>query len=108
MPTLAAMRDRLDVEQDQVRAEIEKLDQRLDAKPDYSLGTGDPAVYQWEFNLALRQQSLEKLQAIEDALDRMSSGTYGTCVRCGGKIEDERLELLPTTSLCVHCAQSVR
>jgi len=108
MSTLAAMQERLEAEQEQIQTEIKKLDRRLNAKPDYSLGTGDPAVYQWEFNLALREQSLEKLKEVQDALSRVSTGSYGKCVNCGGMIEQERLELLPSTQLCAHCATSNR
>ena len=102
------MRERLETEKAQILEEIKELDERLAVKPDYSLGTGDPAVYQWEMNLALREQAVEKLEAITDALKRIAEGTYGKCSRCQGPIEEERLELLPTTPLCARCAQSVR
>ena len=108
MSTLVAIQERLKAEQEQIQAEIEKLDRRLNVKPDYSLGTGDPAVYQWELNLALREQSLERLKEVQQALSRVSAGSYGKCVRCGGAIEAERLELLPSTQLCAHCATSSR
>ena len=108
MSTLAAMQERLESEQALIQAEIEKLDRRLGVKPDYSLGTGDPAVYQWELNLALREQSVEKLKAVRDALSRITAGSYGKCIRCGGMIEAERLELLPSTLVCSTCAKRVR
>lgn len=43
------------------------------------------------------------LEQIEVALDRVAAGTYGTCVRCGARIGDDRLEVLPYTDACVHC-----
>ena len=103
-----AMKAQLEAEREKIRAQIAELDERLDVKPDYTLGAGDPAVYQWEFNLAMRDQALEKLQAINDALSRIAAGTYGKCAKCGVEIEKERLELLPSTSVCVHCAMSRR
>ncbi|MBC7242246.1 MAG: TraR/DksA C4-type zinc finger protein [Anaerolineae bacterium] len=106
MLDLQAMRERLETERQQVLEEIAELDRRLEVKPDYSLGAGDPAVYQWEFNLALRQQAQDKLEEIEDALRRLDEGRYGICEKCGGKIEWERLDLLPTTRFCATCAQS--
>ncbi len=108
MSTLATMRERLKAEQAEMQAEIEKLDQRLGSKPDYSLGTGDPAVYQWELNLALKEQSVGKLQQIREAMQRMEAGSYGNCAKCGGKIEAERLEVLPTTLTCAPCARTAR
>jgi DnaK suppressor protein len=45
---------------------------------------------------------------IDAALDRMHAGTYGKCERCGREIPFERLEAIPTASLCVNCKQLVR
>jgi len=103
-----AMKGRLEAERDELQVQIAELDEDLEVKPDYTLGAGDPAVYQWEFNLALRNKAIEKLQAVNAALERMAAGSYGQCVRCGKDIEVERLELLPATSLCARCAQSRR
>jgi DnaK suppressor protein len=44
---------------------------------------------------------------IDAALDRMGAGTYGKCERCGREIPFERLEAIPTASLCVNCKQLV-
>jgi RNA polymerase-binding protein DksA len=108
MTSLKAMTKQLQSERAEIQAQISELDERLDVKPDYSLGAGDPAVYQWEFNLAMRAQALEKLHAIDDALERVASGNYGHCRECGEEIEEERLELLPSTTFCARCAQSHR
>jgi DnaK suppressor protein len=37
------------------------------------------------------------------ALDRIEAGTFGTCERCGNPIQEERLEALPTVTLCLDC-----
>jgi RNA polymerase-binding transcription factor DksA len=108
MATPAAMKVHLEAEQAEVRAQIADLEQRLETKPDYGLGAGDPAVYQWEFNLAMRNQALDRLRAVESALGRLTDGTYGACSGCGGAIEAERLEVLPSTTLCSRCAQARR
>jgi RNA polymerase-binding transcription factor DksA len=108
MVSLVAMKRQLEAERAELQAEIKELDEILEVKPDYTLGAGDPAVYQWEFNLARRSQAMEKLQAVEQALSRIDEGRYGRCERCGHEIESERLELLPSTSLCARCAQTRR
>jgi RNA polymerase-binding protein DksA len=41
---------------------------------------------------------------IDAALERMSHGTYGTCVNCGEKIDGERLRAVPETDRCGRCA----
>jgi RNA polymerase-binding transcription factor DksA len=45
----------------------------------------------------------DELRAIDAALQRIESGTFGTCVRCGGPISAARLEAVPYAPLCEHC-----
>ncbi len=56
-----------------------------------------------EINLILSDRDREKLQAIEDALERITSGDYGLCDMCEEEITPQRLEALPFTRLCVSC-----
>ncbi|HID09988.1 MAG TPA: TraR/DksA family transcriptional regulator [Candidatus Latescibacteria bacterium] len=49
----------------------------------------------------------EGLEAVNQALERIKEGTYGICVRCGGEISEERLEAIPTASLCLSCQQNL-
>lgn len=53
---------------------------------------------------------IESLQAqhgdLSAALTRVADGTYGKCERCGNEIPIERLEAVPTATLCVGCKQS--
>ena len=48
-------------------------------------------------------QGQAELKAIEAALVRIEDGTYGTCVRCGEPISEERLEAVPHAALCRSC-----
>lgn len=50
---------------------------------------------------------IEILKAIDDALERIENGTYGTCEVCGKEIEKERLEALPWTTLCIEHAKEL-
>ena len=56
--------------------------------------------------LALVEGLRANLADVEHALARIEAGTYGTCERCGRPIEPERLEALPTASLCIEHARS--
>ncbi|HIE03315.1 MAG TPA: TraR/DksA family transcriptional regulator [Candidatus Latescibacteria bacterium] len=49
----------------------------------------------------------EGLEAVNQALERIKEGTYGICVRCGREISEERLEAIPTASLCLSCQQEL-
>ena len=51
-----------------------------------------------------RKQILQaRLRRVDDALDRLMSGSYGNCSRCGGAIEDTALDIDPALALCLDC-----
>ncbi len=105
---IAEARDRLLAERAEVLVEIEALVNRLETKGDYELGEGDPMIYQWELNLALRERAQQHLAEIEEALQQLDMGIYGRCERCGKPIEPERLAVLSHTTVCSQCAQRRR
>ncbi len=43
------------------------------------------------------------LKKIEYTLDKIESGDYGTCERCGEKISPARLEARPVAQFCIDC-----
>jgi len=46
------------------------------------------------------------MTAIKQALRRMDEGEWEICSDCGSTIMSARLEALPTTTLCVGCAEA--
>ena len=46
---------------------------------------------------------LRELQAIDAALGRIESGTYGICFGCKEEISEERLEAVPYATKCRNC-----
>ena len=90
----------------EAQSELTRLDQMLEERGEYGYGRGDPAVYQWELNLSLRDQFQQRLKQIQGALQRIEEGSYGLCERCGRQIEQARLEALPFASMCIDCARS--
>ena len=46
----------------------------------------------------------QEIRMIEAALDRIESGDYGFCAKCGAEIGAERLDVLPFTPFCRSCA----
>ena len=44
-----------------------------------------------------------RLRKVDDALDRLMSGSYGNCSSCGQSIDDTKLALDPALELCVKC-----
>lgn len=53
---------------------------------------------------ALIAQVRAHLDALDDALDRLQRGSYGTCERCAEPIGIERLEAQPAAVTCIRCA----
>ena len=60
-----------------------------------------------EFTLSLMENDGGTLEQIEDALERIESGTYGACVECGGRILKTRLNAIPYTPYCIKCASEL-
>lgn len=52
---------------------------------------------------ALKQELSRLAQQIQLALLRMDRGMFGACERCPGEIEEARLQILPTATLCINC-----
>ena len=55
--------------------------------------------------LAISQTLKDRVGEINDALDRMETGTYGDCTSCGKPIPKEVLDLAPESALCMDCKQ---
>ncbi len=66
---------------------------------------GDEAanIYNKQILLSLNENERIRLQEVDDALDRMASGTYGICEECGEPISLKRLEVQPVAKYCVAC-----
>ena len=56
-----------------------------------------------ETSLTLLGPKRQELEAIEEALQRLETGSYGLCEVCGQPIEPRRLEIMPETPLCRGC-----
>jgi len=61
------------------------------------------AVFEQAKSVGLRRGRELLLAEVEDALRRISQGTYGICQHCGGSIDSARLKALPTASLWLSC-----
>ncbi len=56
-----------------------------------------------EREVALLSRAQQELDAVDAALQRLDSGSFGTCTRCGTRIELARLQALPEARLCLAC-----
>lgn len=69
----------------------------------------DRALVSHEEFIQLRRNDLnrEVLRLVEDAMERLASGTFGACQRCGDRIPEKRLRVIPWARYCVKCQDKV-
>ncbi|MCM2279692.1 MAG: TraR/DksA family transcriptional regulator [Oligoflexia bacterium] len=74
---------------------------------DETIDDADMSSTELEAGMKMRLRSREALflRKIDEALQRISDGTFGDCGSCGEEIDLRRLEARPTASLCVHCKE---
>ncbi len=65
-------------------------------------------TFELDNTLALISNEGEALIQIEQALERMEDGIFGTCVECGARIPKLRLNVIPYTAHCLKCATEVQ
>lgn len=54
--------------------------------------------------LNLKNEAEEELAQINNALLKLERNIYGKCEKCHKKISEERINVLPFTPYCKHCA----
>jgi DnaK suppressor protein len=60
-----------------------------------------------ELSLLLTGREKEKLLAINEALEKVSEGSYGVCEECGEMIGPGRLKVMPLAKFCVSCQSNL-
>ena len=55
------------------------------------------------FMLRIRDRENKLIKKIKKALDRIETGTFGVCEKCGEDITLKRLKARPVTTQCIDC-----
>ncbi len=63
------------------------------------------AANEEEISIRLKQTDTKLLRAINDALNRVESGSFGICIECEEEISAPRLKAVPWTKVCVTCKE---
>jgi DnaK suppressor protein len=91
----------------QKEALLSEAGDALNALPDETLfpELGDQASAEIDRNFMLRLKGRERqlLKKIDEAIEKIDSGTYGICEVCGEEINIKRLEARPVTTMCIEC-----
>lgn len=59
-----------------------------------------------ELLLKLQGRNRFYLKKVDEALERINSGTFGECTECGAHIEMNRLKARPTATHCIGCKEA--
>lgn len=103
----------LDVERirKQLEARLEELGERVHDIEDDLRAPADPDFAEQateaegdEVLEGLERSSIQEIEHIRSALQRIEDGTYGECARCGEEIAEKRLEAVPYATTCIKCA----
>ncbi len=79
----------------------EDQQQRLESAKD--IGDQASMDLEREVDISLMEMRNRKRQMIDEAMTRLSEGTYGICAECGIDISEKRLAVVPFAKLCVEC-----
>ena len=60
-----------------------------------------------EQTLNLKENEKRSLAVIEEALARITAGTYGQCDECGAEIPEKRLLAVPHAKYCRDCQENL-
>ncbi len=110
-------RQRLEKEKEELQRRITYMEEGAmeapvrDSISELSMYDNHPAdigseTFERSKDLALRDQAEIQLSKIEDALSRINKGIYGICEECGAEIPVERMEAMPSTTLCKRCKEA--
>lgn len=112
--TLQRFQKRLEEEKTRLELLIEEYERELevarltesssDRSPDPGNAEASSMKLEYAKELSIEQNTIDLLQKVDHALDRVAKGEYGICESCEKSIPLERLDVLPYSSLCVECA----
>ncbi len=94
----------------ELQEEIKTIDKDDPTKSDGLAETSEPGTESWLADVhgkavALKQNLDNLLKNTRESLLNLRSGKYGHCEKCGKHIEVERLEAIPTATLCLSCSK---
>ena len=77
--------------------------------PDYGDKEDENAaeVAEYAANLSLEDNLEKALRDVNQSLDRLKKGAYGTCKYCKKPISEKRLLARPTSSACIECKKTI-
>ncbi len=85
----------------------DEIGELMSSSADNHLADTASETYERELDEGIEEDARDQLREVEAALERIESGSYGTCRVCGKKIPLDRLEAVPWTTLCIDDARKL-
>ena len=76
-----------------------------DEEPSQDVADKAANSYTKEFLFSLSNTERDTLQLVDEALNRITSKSFGVCVSCDGELEKKRLEAVPWAKHCLACQE---
>ncbi len=90
------------------RARLMDQIQKLEKPEEFGSDVDDTSEEQEEAeafagDMAASQALKDRVNEIDAALNKIRTGEYGKCEKCGMDISEKELDLVPESRLCEHC-----
>lgn len=110
-PSVDKIKEKLLKQQKKVEEEIKEIEADDPVNDTEALAeSSEPGTDSWMADvhgrtMAAKEALMDILNRTKKALKNISSGKYGKCEKCSKQIEAERLEAMPTATLCIACSK---
>lgn len=108
MESLYKVKKILTHKQKEVEEKIRSIDQAASVSSQIVPESSEEGTASWQADTdatkqAIKGELISFYKQIQGTLAKISQGRYGECETCKGFIEQGRLEIMPTASLCINC-----
>lgn len=108
--TLLKIKKVLRRQQKEVEEQIKSLDKENPVLAQTVAEAGESGTDSWMAEVHGRMSTLKGdlvdfSKKIKSSLVNLRKGTYGHCEKCGKHIEAERIEAMPTATVCISCSK---
>jgi len=101
------LRRMLEERRGEIQEKLRAIREEIPSYQDEVRDTEEQSVtdFAQEMDFALMEMKAQTLIRIDEALQRVDQGTYGTCDECGQDIASARLSAVPFALLCLECQE---
>jgi len=101
------LRRMLEERRGEIQEKLRAIREEIPSYQDEVRDTEEQSVtdFAQEMDFALMEMKAQTLIRIDEALQRVDQGTYGTCDECGQDIAQARLKAVPFALLCLECQE---